>query len=61
MSYQAAIEELNRNLELYLKSKCDPSVQNLSKALYQLTVAIEQDMKEQKRLLTGIKRELDGR
>lgn len=61
MSYQAAIEQLNKNLELYLNAKCDPAVQNLSKALYQLVVAIESDMKEQKRQLASIKRALEGR
>lgn len=61
MSYHAAIEQLNKNLELYLNAKCDPAVQNLSKALYQLVVAIESDMKEQKRQLASIKRSLEGR
>ncbi|MEM1091910.1 MAG: hypothetical protein AAF552_16405 [Pseudomonadota bacterium] len=60
MSYQAAVEELNKNLELYLNAKCDPAVQNLSKAVYQLTVAIEADFKEQQRQLKAIRRQLDA-
>ncbi|MEM9533978.1 MAG: hypothetical protein AAGA23_23900, partial [Pseudomonadota bacterium] len=60
-SYQAAVEELNKNLELYLNARCDPAVQNLSKALYQLTIAIEQDMKEQHRQLKAIRKALESR
>ncbi len=61
MSYQAAIEELNKNLELYLNAKCDPAVQNLSKALYQLTVAIDADFKENHRQLKALRKELESR
>lgn len=60
MSYQTAVDELNKNLELYLNAKCDPAVQNLSKAMYQLTVAIESDFKEQQRLLKAIRRDLEA-
>lgn len=61
MSYQAAIEELNKNLELYIRAKCDPAVQNLSKAIYQLTVALEQDLKEQRRQIQLLKKALEER
>ncbi|MFK7954508.1 MAG: hypothetical protein AB8B96_00295 [Lysobacterales bacterium] len=60
MSYQSAIEELNKNLELYLNAKCDPAVQNLSKAMYQLTVAIEADFKEQHRQIKLLRRDLES-
>ena len=55
MSYKAALTELNKNLELYLKNKCDPAVNHLSKAMYQLTIAIEQDFKAQNIMLKKIK------
>jgi len=55
MSYKAAMAELNKNLELYLKNRCDPAINNLSKAMYQLTVAIEQDLKAQAATLKKIK------
>ena len=55
MSYHSTLDELNKNLELYLQNKCDPAVSNLSKALYQLTLAIEQDMKEQMRQIKSLK------
>ena len=61
MSYQAAIEELNKNLELYIRAKCDPAVQNLSKAIYQLTIALEQDLKDQRRQIQMLKKELEAR
>ena len=55
MSYKAALSELNKNLELYLKNQCDPAINNLSKAMYQLTIAIEQDMKAQASTLKKIR------
>ena len=59
MSYQSALNELNKNLQLYLQNKCDPALNNLSKAMVQLTTAIEQDMKDQRRLLKSIKTAID--
>ncbi|MDJ0654395.1 MAG: hypothetical protein QNJ40_09600 [Xanthomonadales bacterium] len=61
MSYQAAINELNKNLELYIKAKCDPAVQNLSKAMYQLVVALEQDLKDQKKQIAQLQATLESR
>lgn len=55
MSYQSALDELNKNLQLYLQNKCDPALNHLSKAVYQLTLAIEQDMKDQGKLLKSLK------
>ena len=55
MSYQTALDELNKNLELYLQNKCDPAVNHLSKALYQLTIAIEQEFKSQNTTLKKIR------
>jgi hypothetical protein len=55
MSYKAALSELNKNLELYLKNQCDPAINHLSKAMYQLTVAIEQDFKAQSATLKKIR------
>ena len=55
MSYKAALSELNKNLELYLKNQCDPAINHLSKAMYQLTVAIEQDFKAQANTLKKIR------
>ena len=55
MSYQAALAELNKNLELYLQNKCDPAVNHLSKAMYQLTIAIEQEFKAQNNTLKKIR------
>lgn len=55
MSYQAALAELNKNLELYLKNKCDPATNNLSRALYQLTTTIEQEFKAQNSVLNKLK------
>lgn len=54
MSYQNAIDLLNKNLELYLQNKCDPAVANISKALTQLTLQLEQENKEQQRVLRKI-------
>ena len=55
MSYQAALAELNKNLELYLQNKCDPAINHLSKAMYQLTIAIEQEFKAQNNTLKKIR------
>ena len=55
MSYQTALAELNKNLELYLQNKCDPAINHLSKAMYQLTIAIEQEFKTQNSTLKKIR------
>ena len=54
LSYQNAIDLLNKNLELYLQNKCDPAVANLSKAMTQLTLQLEQENKEHQRALQKI-------
>ncbi len=51
MGYKAVLDSLNKNVELYLQSKCDPALGNLSKALADLTREIEREFKEQRRLI----------
>ncbi len=61
MSYANAIDEMNKVLELYMKNKCDPGVHHLSKAMQQLTTAIEQDLKDQSKQLRKIRALLEDR